>query len=167
MALVLRDRLLASPAASRPLDPSEMLAIARGVDLDRLDLAAHREFCDTRYARNTVFMNEHIELVVICWLAKQASSIHDHGRSQCLYLIVEGTMQEEMFELDAAGKPRRLRAREFTRGQITIAAPTDVHRICNVGADGLVTLHLYSPPLDEAVRNFTPIPTYRQTPQST
>jgi len=166
MALVLRERILASAAATRPLDAGEMLAMARGVDLATLDLAAYREFCDTRYARNTVFLNDHIELVVICWLAKQASSIHDHGRSNCLYLIVEGTMQEEMFELDAAGKPRRTRAREFTRGQITIASPTDVHRIVNCGDDHLVTVHLYSPPLDEAVRNYTPIPTYKAEPQS-
>jgi cysteine dioxygenase len=161
MALALRDRLLASAASTRPLDAGEMLALARSVDLERLDLTAYREFCATRYARNCVFVNEHIELVVICWLAKQASSIHDHGRSNCLYLIVEGTMQEEMFDLDSAGKPRRLRAREFTRGQITIASPTDVHRIVNCTHDHLVTVHLYSPPLDDAVRNFTPIPTYK------
>lgn len=159
--LVLRDRILASKAVERPLSPTEMLEMARAIDLDRIDLGEYRRFCDTRYARNSVFINEHIELVVICWLAKQASSIHDHGRSHCLYLISEGTMQEEMFDLDAQGKPQRRRAREFTRGQITIAAPQDVHRIVNCGTDSLVTLHLYSPPLDEVVKNYTPIPTYK------
>ena len=161
MARQLRDRIVASAAATRALDAHELLELARSVDLDRLDLSDYSEFCATRYARNSVFRNEHIELVVICWLAKQASSIHDHGRSNCLYLIVDGTMQEELFTLDAAGKPQRARARQFSRGQITIAAPQDVHRIVNCGDEHLVTVHLYSPPLDTAVTNYTPIPTYK------
>jgi predicted metal-dependent enzyme (double-stranded beta helix superfamily) len=164
MAHALRDRLLASPAAARPLGAEEILAFGRSIDLACLDLGAYRQFTATRYARNTIHCSEHFELVAICWLPKQASSIHDHGRSHCLYVIVEGEMQEEMFVLDADGRPRRTQARNFGRGQITIAAPTDVHRIVNATSENLVTLHVYSPPLDDRVTNFTPIPTYKALP---
>jgi len=140
-----------------------MLALARTVDLATLDLSAYRKFDPECYARNTVFLNDHIELVVICWQGSQASSIHDHGRSNCLYLVTAGTMQEEQFELNAERRPRRLRARHFERGAIMIAAPSDVHRILNPGPEHLVTLHLYSPPLDTSVTNFTPIPGRKPT----
>jgi cysteine dioxygenase len=159
MALKLRDRIVASPAGSeRALVPAEMLALARSVDLVTLDLAEYRRFDECQYARSTIFLNEHVELVAICWLPDQASSIHDHGKSNCLYLVVDGEMREEMFELNDQGRPRRLQARGFERGAITIAAPHDVHRIMNPGPAHLVTLHIYSPPLDESVTNFTPIP---------
>lgn len=160
MAHVLRDRIVASPAgAERALTADEMLALARSVDLATLDVESYCKFSEERYARNTVFLNDHVELVVICWLPAQASAIHDHGRSNCLYLVTSGSMQEEMFELNAARRPRRTLVRNFDRGAITIAAPTDVHRILNPGPENLVTVHIYSPPLDTAVTNFTPIPT--------
>lgn len=143
-----------------------MLALARSVDLATFDISTWRQFDECRYARNTIYLNEHVELVSICWLADQASSIHDHGRSNCLYLVVEGEMREEMFDLNDAGRPRRLRMRNFEPGAITIAAPSDVHRILNPGPSHLVTVHIYSPPLDDKVTNFTPIP-YREPRQQT
>lgn len=159
MALKLRDRIVASPAGTeRALSREEMLALARTVDLAHFDLAPWRHFDECEYARNTIFLNEHVELVSICWLPDQASSIHDHGRSNCLYLIVEGEMQEEMFVLSGEGRPRRVQARSFGKAAITIAAPSDVHRIMNRGPAPLVTVHIYSPPLDEQVTNFTPKP---------
>jgi hypothetical protein len=38
-----------------------------------------------------------------------------------------------------------------------------VHRILNPGPGNLVTVHIYSPPLDAAVTNYTPIPTRKAT----
>lgn len=166
MAHRLRDQLLASAGATRALTADEMLAFGRSVDPAQVDLSAYRCFTPERYARNTVFRNDHFELVVICWLPNQASSIHDHGRSHCLYIILEGEMQEEMFAVDSGGRPRRQVARCYRPGQITIAGPADVHRIANTGGSHLVTVHVYSPPLDAAVTNFTPIPHYKTADSS-
>ena len=163
MALKLRDKVLASPAGSqRPLTRDEMYAIASSVGVDEIDLEGYCKYDEERYARNTVLLNEHIEVVVICWLPGQASAIHDHGRSNCLYLITEGEMREDLYNLDPKGKPKHTQARHFGRGCITIAAPTDVHRILNDTRDNLVTVHLYSPPLDESMTLYTPIPTRKR-----
>ena len=160
MALQLRERILASPAGSqRSLTREELLDLARSVELAKLELREYRRFTEERYARNTVLLNEHVELVVICWLPGQASAIHDHGRSNCLYLVVEGDMREEIFHLNEAGKPRRADLRRFGPGDITLAGPKDVHRILNDAEVDLVTVHLYSPPLDESMTLYTPIPT--------
>lgn len=159
MVLKQRDRFLRGPGgATRPLTAEEMLAWARGLDLASLDLAAYRKFQEKCYKRNTVLLNEHMELVVICWLPGQASAVHDHGRSNCLYVVHEGSMQEEIFRIGPDGKPLLERTRLFTKGGITLAGSSDVHRILNPTRQELVTVHVYSPPLDETARMFTPIP---------
>jgi len=158
MVQSLRERIEAGPAGkTRPLTPDEMEALARSVDLESLDLGPYRSFRKECYARNTVFLNEHVELVVICWAPGQMSAVHDHGASNCLYLVTEGTMVEERFEL-RDGKPQPLDERTFTRGDITIAAGNSIHRINNRTDRDLVTIHIYSPPLGENMKLFTPIP---------
>jgi cysteine dioxygenase len=158
MVLKLRDRILAGPAGvSRPMTAAEMEAHARSVDLKTLDLTGYRRFQDECYARNTVLLNDHCELVVICWQPGQMSAVHDHGKSYCLYLVVEGVMVEERYRL-ADGKPEPVDERSFRRGDITIAKGDSVHRINNRTDRQLVTVHIYSPPLGAAMRLFTPIP---------
>lgn len=143
--------------ASRPLTAEEMISVARSVDLDQLELGEFRGFDTCRYARNTVELNDAYELVVICWLPGQLSTIHDHGRSNCLYLVVEGEMTEELYgDADTIdGEPELVRSRTFRRGDVTLAAGSDVHRIV-AGEGHLVTVHVYSPPLED-VRHFTEI----------
>ena len=163
MVAKLRDAILAGPAGSdRPLTADEMIALAKGVDLDTLDLGEYCKFQKRCYARNTVLLNEHIELVVICWEAGQASSIHDHGDSLCLYLVSHGTMQEDVYEAPVGDDPEPELTRRWHRGDITLAEGPTIHRISNPAESGLVTIHVYSPPLDERVTHFTPMPTYAE-----
>jgi len=157
----LRARILAGPAGgTRPLSADEMVALAGTVDPETFDPGRYRRFQDQCYARNTVLLNEHVELVVICWLAGQASAVHDHGLSNCLYVVTEGEMGEERFSRPGAegAKPEPLDERRFSRGETTMAAGSDIHRIRNLGPKGLVTVHIYSPPLGESMTLFTPIP---------
>ena len=159
MVSKLRDRIAAGPAGSeRPLTPEEMESLVRGIDLDSLDLAGYSGFREECYARNTVLLNDHVELVVICWLPGQVSAVHDHGDSYCLYLVVDGEMLEERYRLGEDGKPVPTDERSFKRGEITIAGGESIHRICNRASENLVTIHIYSPPLGEAMTLFTPIP---------
>lgn len=158
MVSSLRDRILGGPGASRPLTPQEMRAFAESVDLDTLDLGEYEKFQDACYARNTVFCNEHFELVVICWKVGQASAVHDHGNSYCLYLVVNGKMTEDLYQLDREGAPRLIRSRRWGRGAITISEGADIHCIKNDSDQPLVTVHIYSPPLGDSMTMFTPIP---------
>ncbi|MHC4958046.1 MAG: cysteine dioxygenase [Planctomycetota bacterium] len=162
MVQKLRDQLLSGPAGERPLTKEEMVALAEAVDLDTLDLGEFVHFQSKCYARNTVLLNEHAELAVICWEVGQQSSIHDHGDSLCLYLVTGGTMREEIYEAPEVegGEPKRVLERDWHRGEITVAEGATIHRLTNPGKGGLVTIHIYSPPLDDRVTNFTPVPTY-------
>ena len=161
MVRSLRDRMLAGPAGvERPFTAEEMIEFARSVDLGTCDMTDYCSFKKGSYSRNRVHLNDHFELVVICWEQGQASSIHDHGVSNCLYLVLEGEMAEEEFELGPDGMPREKGLNTFTRGELTIVSGDHVHRILNRASERLVTIHMYSPPLDEAVTHYTPVPTY-------
>ena len=161
MVVNLRDRMLAGPAGvERPFTAEEMIDLAKSVDIDGLEIAEFHRFKKGSYQRNRVHLNEHFELVVLCWEPGQSSSIHDHGRSNCLYLILDGSMEEDQFELDADGEPQKTGANVYVRGEVTLAPGHLIHRINNNTDARLVTLHIYSPPLDEAVTHFTPVPTY-------
>ena len=153
----LRDRILdLGPGGSeRPLTREEMLAWAAAVDLDAVDLDGYCSFCDERYTRNPVLKNEHFELVVICWKAGQKSPIHDHGVSNCLYVVTGGTMSEEIYERAGQnGHVRMVESRAWGRGDHTIADGPTIHRVCNDSDEDLVTIHLYSPPLPDPPNTF-------------
>jgi len=159
MVLQLRDRILAAGGNTRPLTRDELLRLASEVDLRTLDLGEYECFQRRCYARNTVLLNDSFELVVICWLPGQASSVHDHGESLCLYLVVRGHMKEERFSRVEGKEPEPAESRRFGPGEITIAQGDEIHRISNDGEEQLTTLHVYSPPLVDNT-NFTPVPTY-------
>jgi len=159
MVLKLRDQILAGPAGQeRALTRDEMVAAAAAVDLASLDLGDYRRFQENCYARNRVVLNDHVELVVICWRSGQSSAIHDHGKSHCLYLVVEGEMHEERFRLSGSGKPEPTDERTYGRGDISVSAGHEIHRINNQSEADLVTVHVYSPPLGDSMKLFTPIP---------
>ena len=159
MVLKLRDRMLEGPGGvERPYTKEEMIGFARGVDLSLFECGKFREYCDERYARNTVFENEHFELVVICWHAGQASAVHDHGQSFCLYLVANGEFEERLFELGDDGEPKQTGARRWKTGEITVAAGGDIHQIVNDTDHALMTIHIYSPPLKQTSKFFAPVP---------
>ena len=159
MVQKLREAMLAGPGGvERPFTSDELRALAEGVDLASFEAGDHCCYNERRYARNTVFENEHFELVVICWRPGQASAVHDHGSSLCLYLVVEGEFDERLFELGEDGEPVPTTTRRWGKGGITIATGPDVHQIANDSDQNLLTVHVYSPPLKQTSKLFTPVP---------
>jgi len=159
MVLKLRERMLEGPGGvERPFTREEMLALAQSVDLDEFDAGSFEQFNEERYARNTVYENDHFELVFLCWRPGQASAVHDHGASYCLYLVVDGEFEERLFEKGEDGEPRPVGARRWKTGDITIAAGRDIHQIANDSDRDLRTLHIYSPPLRQTSHFYTPVP---------
>lgn len=155
---LLEQILEGESGTARSMTAPEMEALARSINLDALCIEG---FCKARpecYTRNRVHLNDHFELVVICWKPGQESAIHDHGVSNCLYLVVEGEMVEDRFRPVHEGDPEPTDSKTYRKGEITMSNGSEIHRIANRGSENLVTLHIYSPPLDTNVTMFTPIP---------
>lgn len=113
------------------------------------DLRPFRSFKPGTYARHRVMRNEHVELLVLCWLPGQRTPIHDHNGSYGAVRVCEGVMWETTFALNEARELYYRSAREWNRGEVTDANVPDIHQLGNPECSGqrLVTLHLYAPPL--------------------
>ena len=119
----------------------------RDASLSADALSPYIRFSDERYCRNLVAHGLQFYALVLCWRPGQASPIHDHRNAVCGVRVISGTATETRFLERGEGlvvdSVRRLRA-----GEVCGSIDDDIHQIRNQGDDSLVTLHVYSPVLD-------------------
>ncbi len=119
------------------------------LDLDLNEISDFLRFSDKGYARNLYRQGEAYQALILCWKNGQRSPIHDHKGSSCAFRVLEGTALETAFERTPEGHTYAVGSRQMPRGTICASQDLDIHQISNVQPDGkrLVTLHIYSPPL--------------------
>ncbi len=112
-------------------------ALRRDITID--DVAPFVRFDPKNYVRSLVTRGEHWEIRLLCWRPGQTSTLHGHGASACAFRILRGSAVES-----ALGS----RDRVLAPGTIIEEASRHlVHQVGNAGADAMLSLHLYSPPL--------------------
>jgi rhodanese-related sulfurtransferase/mannose-6-phosphate isomerase-like protein (cupin superfamily) len=80
------------------------------------------------------------DIWVISWLSGQSTGFHDHGASSGAFVVATGTLEEHRIgELPRAIHPGELRA----------FGPDYAHDVRNVSLAPAISIHAYSPPLDE------------------
>lgn len=123
-----------------------LLAAYAGRHADWRHYAHARPEC---YTRNLVRRSEAYELLVLCWGAGQESPIHNHMDQSCWMAVLEGCIEELLFELPGT-VPGPLTQRDSRRFQSGQAAYIDdgiaVHLVRPAGGAPGVSLHLYSRP---------------------
>jgi cysteine dioxygenase len=116
------------------------------VELDERDFGHYILFDEKSYRRNHLYAGAKFQALVICWRPGQRSPIHDHKGSSCVVRVLKGVATETKFErLD--GVLRATRACEMAVGATMTSYDSDIHEVSNEGAEDMVTLHVYSPPL--------------------
>jgi len=147
---------------------AEFRDLALRLDLDDALVGAHVKFCDEHYARNLICRTPNFELLVLCWKPGQASTIHDHAGSLNVTRLYSGELTSRMFRRRDGGRGVAevggAAAGELPRGPVDMideqviagfgAAVVDrgeIHQLSNESDDGLVTVHLYAPPLSDIV----------------
>jgi len=130
-----------------PLD-----VLLRGVKQLRLDPAEIEpfvQFSPERYRRNLMRAGPAYHALILCWLDGQSSPIHDHRGSACAVRVICGEATETTFGLSDEGHVFPVRTRQLSEGFVCATEDLDIHQLSNLqpGKAGLVTLHLYSPPL--------------------
>lgn len=113
------------------------------------------------YRRESVVKSEFgvAELLVMTWHTNQQSPIHDHYQSSCGIRVLQGKMTETMYQPIAGDQVSPQPTKEWLTGEITSSeAALDIHKISNRNEAVLVTLHIYSAPLDPTkMRRFVEI----------
>ena len=121
----------------------------RQVEPGRDEVRPYVGFKEGAYARHRVYINDHAELLVLCWRPGQRTPIHDHNGSFGAVRVLRGVMWETLFEMDGGRGLLYKSSREWTPGHVTGADVPDIHQLGNPEVSGLdlVTLHIYAPPL--------------------
>ena len=110
-------------------------------------LAEHIHFNDERYSRNLLAYGPQFYALVLCWKPGQASPIHDHKGASCGVRVIEGVATETSFRWQD-GQLVEASVTSMRAGEVCGSFDDDIHEIRNNGTGNLVTLHIYSPYLD-------------------
>lgn len=129
------------------VDLEHLERLLRETPLRRQDVQDVCEFSRDTYHRNLVSKSEWYEMLVMCWRSGQHSQIHDHRGSSCAFKVIEGVAAEDIYELASPGKVRYVASRNYLRDDVCVAQTSDIHQILNREGGDLITLHIYSPPL--------------------
>jgi len=157
-----------SRADTRNMPQAAFNEMALRLDLDDALVGAHVNFSDDHYARNLVCRTAAFELLVLCWKPGQASTIHDHAGSLNVTRVYLGDLTSRTFRRRDGGRGVTevggAAGGELPRGPVELideqvlsgtgAAVVDrgeIHQLANESEAGLVTVHLYAPPLTDIV----------------
>lgn len=146
---VLGSALPPSPPGGH--DARDLVDLARRLKLQPEGWAAiapYISFDRRQYRRVRLFREEHWEALLLCWLPGQGTSVHDHGGSVGVSLVLAGEIRERRWVRAGAPGPLELRGTETaSEGSSTVELVETIHEMQNVGSTPAITLHLYSPPL--------------------
>ena len=116
-------------------------------------IAGRTRFALGSYARNLVCRTETFELLVLCWLPGQASTIHDHAGSLNAIRVHRGELTSRVFAPAGAagGGPMALVREDRVRpGQKLVGVDRGgIHQLADTSGADLVTVHVYAPALTE------------------
>lgn len=131
------------------------------------DFSRYSIFSDQHYTRNLVDQSDLIEMIVICWGPGQESRIHNHDKSNCFMVALQGEVVEKRYtkasssvELDQRSDSTDnadtdcpelllLSQTKLIRGgsAVHIDDSLGLHSVGNYSSEPAVTLHVYSPPI--------------------
>ena len=129
--------------------------------LERLDLpqaafSSLTDFDTQGYTRTVLHRGPAYEALILCWLPEQHSPIHDHRGSNCALRVLMGRATETLYTLDDQQRALAGEKRQYTTGYVAASSDWDVHRVSNLEGEDLVTLHIYSTPLNR-MSSYVPV----------
>jgi predicted metal-dependent enzyme (double-stranded beta helix superfamily) len=121
----------------------ELSRLAREYPVSR-DLP--ERFDSQHYTRTTIYRDEDVEVVVICFAEGQTTSVHDHEGSNCVVRVLRGKMLENHFVESRNGQLDLLGNHDLRAGDVSGLDGEQIHQLCNLDPNGTVLLNFYSPP---------------------
>lgn len=113
---------------------------------DGEDWKEYLEYCEEKYKRNRVYIDENIEILVICWDIGQSSKIHDHPENGCIVKLLKGDLRENIYR-GKEGEFKCIKERNMSEKNTTyLQGEYGLHNVENINNERAATLHIYSPP---------------------
>ena len=106
------------------------------------DWKQYISFYKQDYKKNLVYRDNNFEIFVVCWLPNQETKIHNHSEEGCLLKILEGNINEELYDKNFVVKENNNLVMSDVR---YIDDSIGIHKIKN-NEENTISLHIYSPP---------------------
>ena len=132
-----------------PLSEPATKAILEGLSQFDQELLAFEKFNTNTYARNRIFCNEWVDILLLCWRSGQRTPLHDHAGSRCGVYVLKGEGSEVHFKKSGIGLLVPEQTEILKAKEISVSYDSEIHMLGNFSSskEDLVTLHCYSPPL--------------------
>ncbi len=131
--------------SSSMLSRERIEEVLRSVEISFADVEPFVRFSNDTYTRNLVYGDEKFQALVLCWMPSQGSPVHGHGISACGMKVISGAATEASYHAVTDSSPYC--ARILTPADVIANGGEYVHKVTNLAAEPLITLHVYSPPL--------------------
>jgi len=106
------------------------------------DWKQHVEFCNTNYKKNLFYRDKDYEMFIVCWNPFQETKIHNHPNQGCILKILEGSIDEILYDKNFNLKNKFKLEKNNIR---YIDDNLGIHKMIN-GSKQCISLHIYSPP---------------------
>jgi cysteine dioxygenase len=116
--------------------------ILKEFEISKEDCLEHIKPSVETYSKSLVYKNEYYEIFIITWNTNQNSKIHDHSENGCWLKIIDGRIQENIYDINLQiNKINIINKNEIGFMDNNIG----FHSIFNLNSDITVSIHIYSP----------------------
>ena len=119
-------------------------------------LVEQAQFGAGEYTRQRLAACATSEVWLMSWLPGQSTSIHDHGGSVVVTVVLAGELFEEQFDHVAGDAVVLARTAVRPAGDVDRADASMIHRV-SARTGPAISLHLYAPYNNENVRTYTQV----------
>jgi cysteine dioxygenase len=98
------------------------------------------------YGRNVIYLNEHLEVIVINLPPHVETAIHDHGESLGCAMVLEGKLLNSIYQTNE-NQIEQATAYFINQGNCLYSPKGLIHKMSNLQDERMISLHVYSPPL--------------------
>jgi cysteine dioxygenase len=97
-------------------------------------------FDKQEYKKNLVYRDNNFEMFVVCWFPNQETKIHNHPEGGCLLKILEGNINEELYDKNFVLQENNNLVMSDVR---YIDDSIGIHKMKN-NKENTISLHIYS-----------------------
>lgn len=136
--------LLAPSRSAGTLDRSELAALVAELAADRESWMGQVRHLSERRWWTRLVRESGVDVWLISWPSLQHTDLHDHGASAAALTVVEGELDHVL-----ASRSGELSHEIISRGTMLTVEPWAVHDVRNTSEAVAVSIHAYSPPLEQ------------------
>jgi cysteine dioxygenase len=154
------------------LTSASVLELCQDTDIEDASLARYIHWHDSYYTRNLIYRDDLFEVMAVCWQKGQKTPLHTHNGQLGWMMVSRGVAEVTNFKwqgcnaaegqnidgLDCLAGASELDLRRETvetcgrGGHVnTIDRVRTIHQVAVIGAEPVVSVHVYSRPIDSCV----------------